>query len=104
MNKFISKSDPAETFSVSKGVKALASAAGTGVFVGLFSLLAANVCFAQTGSSNTDNYSTIQKDLKQDSLSDALRRIQVLEQESRFLARRIELLERNVSDIKSDRY
>lgn len=52
----------------------------------------------------SDDYSVIQQDLQQNKLSDALKRIQMLEQENRFLAKRVELLERNVNDIKNDRY
>jgi hypothetical protein len=52
----------------------------------------------------SDDYSVIQQDLQQSKLSDALKRIQMLEQENRFLAKRVELLERNVNDIKNDRY
>lgn len=58
-----------------------------------------------TAIPNTEsNYDQMQANLQQDRLSDALRRIQMLEQSNRFLSRRVELLERDVNDIKNDRY
>lgn len=51
-----------------------------------------------------DDYSALEKDLKKDRLADALQRIQILEQDGRFLRRRVEMLERDVNDIKNDRY
>lgn len=59
---------------------------------------------AKTPAPVTDDYNALEKDLKQDRLADALQRIQILEQDVRFLRRRVELLERDVNDIKNDRY
>jgi hypothetical protein len=49
-----------------------------------------------------DDYGDLQTNLKKDSLADALRRIRALEQDNRFQTKRIELLERNVDDLKND--
>jgi hypothetical protein len=91
-----------EAFSVSDGIKALGKVTGVCALM-VLALLPAAVA-ADTVQAASDDYTTIQKDLTQDRLSDALRRIQMLEQENRFLAKRVELLERNVNDIKNDRY
>ncbi|HQB94050.1 MAG TPA: hypothetical protein PK997_02450 [Candidatus Omnitrophota bacterium] len=96
-----------EAFSVSNGIKALGKVTGVCALMVLALLpaaVAADTVQAASGVPASDDYTTIQKDLTQDRLSDALRRIQMLEQENRFLAKRVELLERNVNDIKNDRY
>lgn len=49
-----------------------------------------------------EGYDELQTDLKKDRLTDALKRIQVLEQENRFQTRRIEKLERDVNDLRNN--
>ena len=55
-------------------------------------------------AATAEDYDSLQEDIKQSQVRDALRRIQMLEQSNRFLSKRIELLERKVDDIRNDRY